>query len=275
MLRFAARPLAAAGAAACLSTPVGSPSRCSEDSTTASRAPGSIGSSTGAAWNSNWDLRENTKVQPKVVHTVILVRHGQYVTSNKSTGDELLDDSKRVLTPKGREQSALTGMRLQELISSSLLPPIDAVYYSTMARATETAEILTKQLLNSAEPHKHLPCSLLREGAVFPPSPPSSSWQPSEESFVKDSLRAEAAFLTYLHRADEHHSKSHTTLLICHGNVIRYLLLRTLQLDPSAWLRLAVNNASITRIDVYENGNVSVKAVGECGHLPAALVTYQ
>ena len=252
-----------------------SPSRCSEDASPAARAPGGTGSDKSSSWNANWDLREHAKVQPKVVHTVVLVRHGQYVTSNKSTGDELLDDSKRVLTAKGREQSALTGMRLQELVSSSLLPPIDAVHFSTMARATETASILTKQLLDGPEPHKHLPCSLLREGAVFPPTPPSSAWQPSEESFVKDSLRAEAAFLTYLHRPDEHHSKSHTTLLICHGNVIRYLLLRALQLDPSAWLRLAVNNASITRIDIYENGNVSVKAVGECGHLPAHLVTYQ
>ena len=36
-------------------------------------------------------------------------------------------------------------------------------------------------------------------------------------------------------------------VVVCHGNVIRYMALRALQLPPEAWLRLCTFNCSITR----------------------------
>ena len=36
------------------------------------------------------------------------------------------------------------------------------------------------------------------------------------------------------------------------GNVIRYLVLRALQLPPEAWSRLAVYNASVTILEVRD-----------------------
>lgn len=70
----------------------------------------------------------------------------------------------------GREQAALTGLRLQELTY-----PYSRVVYSTMTRATETAEIILKKLENVEVIER---CDLLREGAPIPPEPPIGSWKP-------------------------------------------------------------------------------------------------
>lgn len=61
----------------------------------------------------------------------------------------------------------------------------------------------------------------------------------------------------------------HTT-----GNVIRYLVMKSLQLPPEAWLRLNVYNGSITIIEIRANGNVSLRTLADTGHLPPTLMTY-
>ena len=63
----------------------------------------------------------------------------------------------------------MTGERLKELNH-----PYTAIIHSSMKRAIETATAI----------HKHLPllsmsqCDLLREGAPWPPEPPSAHWKP-------------------------------------------------------------------------------------------------
>jgi serine/threonine-protein phosphatase PGAM5 len=56
--------------------------------------------------------------------------------------------------------------------------------------------------------------------------------------------------------------------------VIRYFVMRALQLPAEAWLRLAVSNASITVLYLYPSGRVSLYNLGEVGHLPPELITY-
>jgi serine/threonine-protein phosphatase PGAM5 len=56
--------------------------------------------------------------------------------------------------------------------------------------------------------------------------------------------------------------------------VIRYFVMRSLQLPAEAWLRLAVSNASITVLYLYPSGRVSLYNLGEVGHLPPELITY-
>lgn len=63
-------------------------------------------------------------------------------------------------------------------------------------------------------------------------------------------------------------------IVVCHGNVIRYMALRALQLPPQAWLRLAVNNGSYTTVSIRPNGGVSLSGLGECGHFAPGDVTY-
>lgn len=84
----------------------------------------------------------------------------------------------------------------------------------------------------------------------------------------------EAAFLKYIHRAGKDEKENSSTLFVCHGNVIRYFVMRALQLPPEAWLRTAAYNASITIIEIYPSGRVSLKGFGDVGHLPADMITY-
>jgi len=63
-------------------------------------------------------------------------------------------------------------------------------------------------------------------------------------------------------------------LIVCHGNVIRYSLLRALQLPVQAWLRLAVQNTGISHLIIRPTGNVSLYTLGDVGHLSKELITY-
>lgn len=63
-------------------------------------------------------------------------------------------------------------------------------------------------------------------------------------------------------------------LVVCHGNVIRYALLRALQLCPTAWLRFAIYNTGLSHVTIAPNGNVSVRSIGDTGHLPPNMITY-
>lgn len=83
--------------------------------------------------------------------------------------------------------------------------------------------------------------------------------------------------MKYCHRsilAENPEDQPFSTVLVCHGNVIRYFVMRALQLPPEAWLRTAVWNASITILEIYPNGRVSLRCLGDVGHIPAEKVTY-
>jgi hypothetical protein len=129
-------------------------------------------------WDANWDGLE--KGGSKCYRTIVLIRHGQYVPKDS--------DEDRILTALGRQQAVETGKRLQTLLADNFLPPIDTVYYSTMTRATETHDLIVQQL-SSNHRAPSVPCDLIREGAVFRPEPPHSSWKPSDESFEADGQR--------------------------------------------------------------------------------------
>lgn len=201
------------------------------------------------------------------MHCVVLVRHGQYETADSDAG--------RVLTPLGRKQAALTGQRLNLLLETNKIPPCKHLYYSTMSRATETGEIIAEELTSQRKWMHVKPCSMIQEGAVAKPDPESSRWKPTEEQFVKEGFRVEAAFQNHIHRPDSDEEDSYTTVLVCHGNVIRYLILRALQLPPEAWLRMAVFNASISVLTVDDaTGSVSLRGLGDVGHFKPDQITY-
>ena len=63
-------------------------------------------------------------------------------------------------------------------------------------------------------------------------------------------------------------------LVVCHGNVIRYSVLRALQLPVQAWLRLAIYNTGISHMIIRPNGHVALQSLGDTGHLPGHIITY-
>jgi serine/threonine-protein phosphatase PGAM5 len=172
------------------------------------------------------------------------------------------------------------------------------IQYSTMARARETAEIISARAFPATTMTAN---ELIREGAPVRPVP--DTWGQKEHVHVTDAPRIEAGFRSVFHRAtkmDEEESfrrrraasAAETTtmdgaadasppastdeheIVVCHGNVIRYSVLRALQLPPEAWLRIGLYNGSITRVDVRPDGRVSLRALGDAGHLPPSTLTH-
>lgn len=103
--------------------------------------------------------------------------------------------------------------------------------------------------------------------------PKISHWNPEPHEFFQEGSRIEAGFRAHIHRADPSQEKDSYTLLICHGNIIRYFVCRALQFPPEAWLRFNIHHASITWIALYPNGRVTLRLFGDCGFMPKTHVT--
>ena len=87
-------------------------------------------------------------------------------------------------------------------------------------------------------------------------------------------MRIEAAFRKYFHRAEPEQEKDSFEVIVCHANVIRYFICRALQLPPEAWLRISLKHASLSWVTIRPSGKVSIRGVGEAGHMsPDKLTT--
>ncbi|XP_046872051.1 serine/threonine-protein phosphatase PGAM5, mitochondrial isoform X2 [Hypomesus transpacificus] len=230
----------------------------------------------GRTWDFNWDKRDPTTLlngkkkeslsedpsteqengKPKATRNILLIRHSQYNLSG--TGD-----MERILTPLGREQAELTGQRL-----ATLGLKYDILIHSTMARATETAHIISKHLSGV----ELVSCDLLREGAPIEPVPPVTHWQP-DAVYHEDGARIEAAFRRYIHRADPKQKEDSYEVIVCHANVIRYFVCRALQFPPEGWLRMGLNNGSITWLTIRPSGRVALRTLGDSGFMPPDKLT--
>lgn len=245
-------------------------------------------------WDDNWDHRGAQRLDkgaPATTRHILLVRHGQYVEE----GD---DDAAHVLTPLGRAQAAATGRRLRDILCASQSRSA-RLHCSTMARAKETAAIIDSELRDGA----HDGACLVE---ALPPQESLEEGQPAhvlplrtvafrEERVHQDSARIESAFRSLFHRAPPlaatgdaatepgtaatataaapRHSHE-WDIVVCHGNVIRYMAMRALQLPPEAWLRLSTFNCSITYLVIRPNGRVSMRLLGDVGHLPMDATTF-
>lgn len=235
-------------------------------------------SPTGQAWDFNWDKRDPSALtngkkekketatedptseqdngKPKATRNILLIRHSQYNLSG-------VGDKERVLTSLGREQAELTGLRL-----AALGLKYDVLIHSSMTRATETAHIISKHLPGV----ELLSCDLLREGAPIEPVPPVTHWKP-DAVYHEDGARIEAAFRRYIHRADPKQKEDSYEIIVCHANVIRYFVCRALQFPPEGWLRMGLNNGSITWLTIRPSGRVALRTLGDSGFMPPDKLT--
>ncbi|XP_002120576.3 serine/threonine-protein phosphatase PGAM5, mitochondrial [Ciona intestinalis] len=225
-------------------------------------------------WDSNWDKREPLKLippsklneikenseeymellkeyTPTATRRLIFIRHGQYHTEYK-------DDEYRKLTTLGQEQAVYTGIRLREIGID-----FDRFVESSMTRAIETSELIRMQL-NQEDVER---TDLLREGSPISPEPPFRYWR-SEVSVHTDQPRIEAGFRKYVHRANISQKNDSHEVVVCHANVIRYIVCRALQLPPEAWLRMSLKHGSMTCLTIFPDGHVTLQCLGEAGHIP-------
>lgn len=175
--------------------------------------------------------------------TLVFLRHGQYEATGVGQ-----------LTALGREQARLTGKYLEGL-------RIDAIWSSTLPRAKETAEIVGEVLGGREARHTRL----LREGLYTK----VEGYNVPASERREDRERADAAYLKFFRKA----KTDRTELMVCHGNLIRYLVCRALHTPIPKWLRLNSSHCGITRILVRDTGAVRVVSYNETSHLPVKLVT--
>lgn len=178
---------------------------------------------------------------------VLLVRHGQYDVEKGG-----------VLTELGREQAAATGTWIAANIAGLR---VNALWSSTLPRARETADIIAPSLTRSRVKRS----GLLREGMY---SKVKGYDVPASER-EEDRKRADLAWSRFFKttRADRFE------ILVCHGNLIRYLVCHALEVPGLRWTRMNSNHCALTRILVRDNGAVRVVSYNETAHLPSRLIT--
>lgn len=186
---------------------------------------------------------------------VVLVRHGHYVA------DPAIDEKVGPgLSPIGVAQAKLAGARL-----GSDLSRVDGLYVSPMQRARDTAASIGNTFPGQA-------FDVIADMAEC--TPPTRR----EDIMATETQESTAACKAQLDRLFERFFETkadagRTDVLVCHGNVIRYLVTRALGVDTAAWLEMSVGHASVTRIRIEPDGRLKVIAVGDIGHIPPNMRT--
>jgi serine/threonine-protein phosphatase PGAM5 len=134
-----------------------------------------------------------------------------------------------------------------------------------MKRAFETALIIAKHHGDRSP----VPSHLLRECI---PSRPLLRWRDSPaisaEMIRRGKDQADRAYRRYVRRPARHHE---CELLVCHGNLIRYLICCVLGLGKHAWYNLGTSHGGITVIRISNEGDIVLDRYNDTGHLPTKL----
>jgi serine/threonine-protein phosphatase PGAM5 len=177
-----------------------------------------------------------------------------------------------VLTALGRDQAAVTGRWISEHLSGSR---VNALWSSTLPRARETASIIAHVLGDRSSPlevrRSREPRVTVRSAAVLREGMYSNvrghEVPPKERK--ADRARADAAWLRFFRTC----RMDRLEIVVCHGNLIRYLVCRALHTPVIRWTRMNSNHCSLTRILVRDTGAIRVVSYNETAHLPVSLVT--
>ncbi len=186
---------------------------------------------------------------------LVLVRHGHYVPDKEA--DKALGPG---LSPIGVAQARLTAARLRGLPFA-----FDALYVSPLQRARDTAAVIGDEFSG-------------RDFTVLADleecTPPTRRTEVTRHEKPEDLAACKAQFdrlFDAQFRTAQGAERTH--LLVCHGNVIRYMVTRALGVDTASWLEMSFGHTSITRIRVEADGRFKLISAGDVGHLPPNLLT--
>ena len=206
-----------------------------------------------------------------------LVRHGQ---REPGPGDDELGPS---LTVLGWKQAHQAARRLATL-------KIDVIHTSSLRRTMETAQILAVEQPNiPIRPARLLwecvpamPDFALQWFAEHPDPntgrPPEKMqpwrgvWSEMEnvEQLQIDFEQACQAWEKYFIPAK---GKDRHDIIVSHGNLIRYFVMRALQAPPEDWINMDIYNCSICQINIEANGRPMLISHNDSGHLHADQLT--
>ena len=147
---------------------------------------------------------------PPATRTIVLVRHGNYV--DDPAADPRLGPH---ISPIGVAQAHLVGARLAAM-------PIrfDVLYASPLQRARDTAAVIAEDF-----PGRHFEVVDDLAECTPPTRRPEIMAQEKPEDLASCQAQLDRVFARFFRPAAGHEE---TDLLVCHGNVIRYLVTRAL-----------------------------------------------
>lgn len=192
---------------------------------------------------------------PSGVHYVYLVRHGHYELVR---GDD--DGGKAKLDALGHVQAKLVGERLAKLPVK-----LDRLVSSELVRAAQTADDMGKILGMTPA----------RDGALN-----ECTSTTNDPAYTKDELPAEVAACDAARVSAWERwfrptpAKDTFDVLVCHGNVIRWMLRRALGADPKDWPYSDIANGSITIFAVRPDGRIRLVSYSDVGHIPPEKQTW-
>ena len=190
------------------------------------------------------------------VHYVYLVRHGTYDRDTTATDDRVSNG----LNALGHEQAKLVGVRL-----AALGIPFDHLVSSEYLRAKQTADDMAALM-------KMTPT---RDGLLNECTPASvsagimRSEKPADVAAC-DSVRAVSWQRYFVPTPD----RDTYDVLVCHGNVIRWTLMRALGADTKHWSDQDIGNCSLSIIAVRPDGSIRLAMYSDVGHIPVDKQTW-
>ena len=187
--------------------------------------------------------------------TIFVMRHGQY-----DEHDPRDDAIGRGLTLLGRDQARLAGARFGKLPVK-----VTEVFASPLTRARETGELAAAEM--GMKP------VLLDDLRECTPATIRADIMARNTPGALDSCRRQLdrVFDRFFRPTAGPDS---SVLLVAHGNVTRYLVARSIQLDSLLWLNTNVPHGSIATIRVRPDGKMQLYGLGDIGHLAPEMVTF-
>lgn len=213
------------------------------------------------------------------VRHIYLVRHAQ---REPSAGPDVYGPGLSLL---GWKQAHLTARRLATL-------KIDVIHTSSLRRTMETARIIALEFIDipirpsellweciPAVPEHamqwHRAHPNLDEGIVKIP-PKMTHWvglwsSDTQLSEIEAGFeQADAAWQKYFVPSK---GKDRHDVIVCHGNLMRYFVLRALMAPPELWQNTDIYNCGITEIIVESDGRAMLLSHNDNGHLPIEMKT--
>lgn len=181
---------------------------------------------------------------------ILLIRHGQ---ADGHDGDD------PGLSPLGVRQVRMLAARLEG-------HGITEVLHGPRRRAQQTAETIAQQL---ARPHR--PTDMLEDRTPFPSPQRWDDYPQHRWDFLRDVPEPErdedGAALNAAWERLSTSSGEGAVVAITHGFVVGSFVGQALGAPSAAWMKLPIDNASITDLRARPTGEWSVAGLNDVGHL--------
>ncbi|CAJ1327729.1 unnamed protein product [Effrenium voratum] len=226
-------------------------------------------------WAEDWDeeLADEEGAPKEMAAAFALARSLRYQRNNVGTRHLLFvrhaqPGEAEPLSPLGLQQAELAAQRIFSQVG---LSKYKVIFHAPSAEAKATADVIQKRLGKVLAKES----DLLVEGVPMVPDPaPEQLQQLPKDVLFKDMVRAEGALRTHLWRPAGG-PESTAEIVVGHGNQMRYVLCRALQLNPNVWSRFAAGHATVSWLEISSDGSVLLREFGGSGHLPPELRTYR